>query len=320
MSVQDRIKQLVEEHDVVLFMKGTRGAPQCGFSARVVDILDEYLDEYTTVDVLSDANLREGVKAFSSWPTIPQLYVRAKFVGGSDIVHEMVKSGELAQILGKGPIDLEPPKVTITAPARAAFLRFWESDGDTEEPVVRLTIGSDWEPLLDLDEERDGDVAIDFEELALVMTRSTARRANGLVVDFVERGGQAGFKVENPNRPARAAGAPGSKEQPANVKQLSVGELKEWRERDKPHLLLDVRTPEERETAKIEGAFLLDDAMRGKLEGMDRSKTVVLHCHHGGRSQRAAEHLVKMGFRDVYNLAGGIDAWSQHVDPSVKRY
>jgi monothiol glutaredoxin len=307
MVYADRIRQLIASHDVVLFMKGTRTAPQCGFSARVVDILDEYLDDYRTVDVLADPGMREGVKAFSSWPTIPQLYVRQKFVGGSDIVHEMVKTGELAEVLGRGPIALEVPEVRMSAPAKAAFLRFWDSDGDTEEPVVRLTIGSDWEPLLDLDEERDGDVSIDYDELSLVMTRSTARRANGVVIDFIERGDQVGFKVENPNKPPM-------------VKQLSVGELGEWIASGKPHLLLDVRTVEERVTAKIEPSELLDEALREKLEAMDRAKTIVCYCHHGMRSQRAAEHLLRMGFSDVHNLQGGIDAWSLHVDPSVPRY
>jgi monothiol glutaredoxin len=307
MSLPARIRQLIDDNDVVLFMKGTRTAPQCGFSARVVDILDEYLDDYVTVDVLADPGVRESIKAFSNWPTIPQLYVRQKFVGGSDIVHEMVKSGELTEVLGTGPIDLVKPEVRISAPARAAFLRFWETDGETEEPVVRLTIGSDWEPLLDLDEERDGDVLVEYDELALVMTRSTAKRANGVVVDFVERGAQVGFRVENPNRPPM-------------VKQLTVGELDDWIKNAKPHLLLDVRTLEERSTAKIEPSEMLDESMRGKLDELDRGKTVVCYCHRGGRSQRAAEHLLGMGFRDVHNLQGGIEAWSLHVDPNVPRY
>lgn len=307
MTLEDRIRQVIEQHEVVLFMKGTRSAPQCGFSARVVDILDGYLEEYATVDVLADPALREGIKAFSSWPTIPQLYVRQKFVGGSDIVHEMVKSGELTEVLGRAPMELVKPEVKITAPAKAAFLRFWDSDGDTEEPVVRLTIGSDWEALLDLDEERDGDVVIEYEELALVMTGSTAKRANGVVIDFVERGSQVGFRVDNPGRPPM-------------VKQLSVGELDDWIKKGKPHLLIDVRTVEERVTAKIESAVMLDDALRASIESMDREKTIVFHCHHGGRSQRAAEHFLRMGFRDVHNLQGGIDAWSLHVDPDVPRY
>src|SRR5690606_9683102 len=298
---------VIEQHEVVLFMKGSRSAPQCGFSARVVDILDEYLDDYITVDVLADPALREGIKAFSSWPPIPQLYVRQKCVGGSDTVPEVREDGELAEVLGREPMELVKPEVKITAPATAAFLRFWDSDGDTEEPVVRLTIGSDWEALLDLDEERDGDVVIDYDALALVMTRSTAKRAHGVVIDFIERGNQVGFKVTNPNRPP-------------TVKQLSVRELDEWIKKGKPHLLIDVRTVEEWVSAKIPSAVLLDDELRASIETMDREKTIVCLCHHGARSQRAAEHFLRMGFRDVYNLQGGIDAWSVQVDPEVPRY
>lgn len=307
MSAEERIQQLVEGHDVVVFMKGTRTAPQCGFSARVIDILDEFLDEYRTVDVLADPSMREGIKQFSNWPTIPQLYIRSKFIGGSDIIHEMTKTGELAEVLGTGRIELVEPEVTLTPAAEAAFLRFWDAEGDTEEPVVRLTVGSDWEPLLDLDQVRDGDVVLDMGELDLVMTRSTARRVNGLTIDFVERGGQMGFKVDNPNRPPM-------------VNQLTVGELKEWMDAGKPHLLVDVRTPEERATAKIEPSVFLDDEWRGKLEDLDRDQTVVFYCHHGMRSQQAASHLLSLGFRDVHNLQGGIDAWSLHVDEDVPRY
>lgn len=202
MSAKDRIERIVNEHPVVLFMKGTRAAPQCGFSARVVDILDEYLDDYQTVDVLADPTIRSEIKSFSEWPTIPQLYVQKKFVGGSDIVHELVKSGELATLLGTGPIEITTPRVVVSSAAAAAFEKFWEADGDTERPVVRVTIGSDWEPLLDLDEPRDGDVVVDVGRLQMVMARSTARRANGLSIDFVDNKGTRGFKIDNPNRPA----------------------------------------------------------------------------------------------------------------------
>ncbi len=306
MSVHDEIRALVEQNHVVLFMKGTRSAPQCGFSARVCDILDEFLDEYRTVNVLADPQIRDAVKTFSSWPTIPQLYVGAKFVGGSDIVHELTKSGELAEVLGTERIDLSEPEVTFSPSAEAAFLRFWEAEGDTEEPVVRLTVGSNWEPMLDLDQQRDGDIVLDMGELDLVMTRSTARRVDGLSVDFIERGGQMGFKVDNPSRPPM-------------VKQLKATDLERWISDGKPHLLIDVRTVEERVTAKIDTAVPLED-LDGKVEDLDRDQTVVFFCHHGMRSQQAATHLLAKGFRDVYNLQGGINAWSLHVDPEVPRY
>lgn len=97
--VFDRIRQSVESNDVVLFMKGTPDFPQCGFSARAVAILDRLGVQYASHNVLEDAELREGIKQFSSWPTIPQLYVKGEFIGGSDIMMEMFQTGELQQLM-----------------------------------------------------------------------------------------------------------------------------------------------------------------------------------------------------------------------------
>ncbi len=101
-SVQDRIRSLVEQNRVVLFMKGNPRIPMCGFSAAAVQILDHYGVPYHTVDVLEDPEIREGVKAFSSWPTIPQIYVDGKFLGGSDILREMHARGELEPLVRAG--------------------------------------------------------------------------------------------------------------------------------------------------------------------------------------------------------------------------
>ena len=98
-STRARIDGLVKDHEVLLFMKGNRQRPQCGFSATVVQILDSLVPEYRTVDVLSDPEIREGIKEYSSWPTIPQLYLAGEFQGGCDIVVEMYESGELQQKL-----------------------------------------------------------------------------------------------------------------------------------------------------------------------------------------------------------------------------
>ena len=96
-ALKDRIDSLVASDRVVLFMKGTRHQPQCGFSATVVQILDTLVPEYTTVNVLDDPAIREGIKAYSTWPTIPQLYLGGEFVGGCDLVREMYASGELQE-------------------------------------------------------------------------------------------------------------------------------------------------------------------------------------------------------------------------------
>jgi monothiol glutaredoxin len=97
-KTSDRIQSIIDGNDVVLFMKGVPAAPQCGFSAAVVQILGEQGVPYGAVNVLADPFVREGIKAFSNWPTIPQLYVKGEFIGGCDIVREMAASGELTQL------------------------------------------------------------------------------------------------------------------------------------------------------------------------------------------------------------------------------
>ncbi|MEW6168708.1 MAG: Grx4 family monothiol glutaredoxin [Pseudomonadota bacterium] len=97
--VSERIAAIVGGHDVVLFMKGVPAAPQCGFSQAVVQVLNKLGVPYGAVNVLEDAEIREGIKAYSSWPTIPQLYVKGEFVGGCDITREMYQSGELQKLL-----------------------------------------------------------------------------------------------------------------------------------------------------------------------------------------------------------------------------
>jgi len=98
-STRSRLDGLVKDHRVLLFMKGNRQRPQCGFSATVVQILDSLLPDYRTVNVLEDPEIREGIKEYSAWPTIPQLYVGGEFQGGCDIIREMYESGELQQKL-----------------------------------------------------------------------------------------------------------------------------------------------------------------------------------------------------------------------------
>jgi len=97
-----RIADIVKADDIVLFMKGTALFPQCGFSSRAIAILDRLGAAYQTVDVLQDPEIRQGIKEYSDWPTIPQLYVHGEFVGGSDIMMEMFESGELQELLAAG--------------------------------------------------------------------------------------------------------------------------------------------------------------------------------------------------------------------------
>jgi monothiol glutaredoxin len=109
-DVQDWIRKTVADNDVVLFMKGVKQAPQCGFSSQVAHILGLLGVDFKDVNVLADMGLREGIKAFSNWPTIPQLYVKGEFVGGCDIVREMAEAGELQQLLEEKSVAYDKSK------------------------------------------------------------------------------------------------------------------------------------------------------------------------------------------------------------------
>ena len=139
------------------------------------------------------------------------------------------------------------------------------------------------------------------------MDPGTAQRANGLFVDTVETLQGSGFTFENPNAP------------PA-VKQMDVSTLNANIESGDTVYLFDVRGPDERAKAQIKAAAPLDAAAEQLIETLPKDTPIVFHCHGGGRSQVAAERYRLRGFVNVYNLAGGIDAWSQHVDASVPRY
>ena len=106
-ELSQKIKDMINEDDVVLFMKGTPDFPQCGFSANVVGILNHFGINYKTYNVLEDMELREGIKAFSDWPTIPQIYIKSEFIGGFDILRDMLENGEIEDLFKKKDIKFE---------------------------------------------------------------------------------------------------------------------------------------------------------------------------------------------------------------------
>ena len=111
-SAKERIDDIVRDNDIVLFMKGTALFPQCGFSSRAVAILDRLGAQYETVDVLQDPEVRQGIKDYADWPTVPQLYVKGEFIGGADIVREMFQAGELQDVLKEKGVAADAKAVT----------------------------------------------------------------------------------------------------------------------------------------------------------------------------------------------------------------
>lgn len=295
--------RLVRSKPVLLFMKGNRRFPACGFSATVVGILDKLTSGYETVNILEDPEVREGMKEFSSWPTFPQLYVGGEFVGGCDIVKEMYASGELQKLLGaEPPTAVAAPRITLSPAAAKALL---DAAADAGGEVIRLVIDVDFRNELQIAARQVDDIEVSSNGAVLFVDRTSAVRADGVQIDFVDSAGGPAFKIDNPN-------------EPPHVKRIAAKELKALLDSGLIQLF-DVRPSAERAVASIAQAKALEEA-RADLFAMKRDSAIALHCHHGVRSRSAAESLLREGFTNVYNLEGGIDAWSQEVDPSVPRY
>lgn len=302
-QLKQEIDTLIQSNRVVLFMKGSKNFPQCGFSATVVNILREAgVRDFKDVNILQRADLREGVKEYASWPTVPQLYVGGEFVGGCDIVRELFASGELFEVLGTKPPEVKEPSIAITEAAQQAI----SAAAEGESGGLRIEVSPQYEYALSIDEAKPTDVTVKIGALSVLLDRASVSRADGLRIDYSDGESGGGFKIENPNEPPK-------------VRQIDVRQLKSLLEAG-PIELFDVRTNEERATAKIAGAQPFDQAAQDKLAKLDKATPLYFHCHHGGRSQQAAEHYLRQGFKQVHNVAGGIDAWSVEVDPTVARY
>ncbi len=304
-ELQDRITELVRSNSVVLFMKGNRRQPQCGFSASVVGMLSGLTSDYETFDVLSDPEMREGIKEFSNWPTIPQLYVNGEFMGGSDIVQEMFASGELHKALGIERLDPITPTISITDAAAQLLEQARTQQG--ADGGLRISVSPSFKYSLGFGPQQPGEVEVEANGWRVCVENDSTHRANGPTIGVVDtpQGGQ--LNIENPN-------------EAKSVSSLSVLELQALIRAGEEFELIDVRSPEERELASIEGSRLLDRNTAAELEKLPADRRVIFYCHSGQRSQIAAQEFASHGHQNVYNLMGGIDAWSTEIDPQVPRY
>ncbi|HAF89795.1 MAG: Grx4 family monothiol glutaredoxin [Proteobacteria bacterium] len=220
-SPQSQIEQMLNDNPVFLFMKGTPESPQCGFSGKVTNILNAWNVPFKSFNVLADESIRQGIKDYANWQTIPQLYINKEFVGGSDVVEEISNNGELGELLNEAF-----PEMKITPPPPPA----------------------------------------------------EAQEVNALEASVIMK--------ENPN--------------------IS---------------LLDVRSPQERETACLENSVLLDqELVEEMLDKWDKDTAMMFICHTGQRSRQAAQYFAAQGFQKVYNISDGIHGWSSSVDSSIPTY
>jgi len=302
--LRSRIDTLLQQHPVVLFMKGSPQAPRCGFSAATAGVLNELLGDYASVDVLADAEIREGIKTYGNWPTIPQLYVNGELIGGADIVQSMYNSGELQKLLGLPEPDRTPPALTISATAAKAIREALADSG--ADAALQLSIDARFQAQFQLAEPDERLIRADANGIVIQMDAATAARARGIRIDWVDTPQGSGLAIDNPNAPAP-------------VKPISVQTLKARLDAG-DITLVDVRPPEERARASLQQDFRTFDDGIDALARLPKDTALAFICHSGGRSARAAEHFRSLGFRAVFNVEGGIDAWSREVDATVPTY
>jgi monothiol glutaredoxin len=198
-GLRDAIDGLLRENRVVLFMKGNRAQPQCGFSARTVEALDMILPDYQVVDVLQNPDIREGIKAYGNWPTIPQLYVAGELVGGCDIVKEMFDSGELGTLLGvSAPAPGRPPAIRISPAAMDIMQNALDKNPGK---AICLRINGSWKHSLSLEAPRAGSMTVSVAPITIDVDQWSAMRADGLSIDVLDSVQGRGFRFDNPNAP-----------------------------------------------------------------------------------------------------------------------
>ena len=302
-AVKGKIENYVKGNRVVLFMKGTRQSPMCGFSAKTVAALDSVVPEYVAVNVLDDPEIREGIKVYGNWPTIPQLYVDGELVGGCDIVLSMLNSGELHQCLGIEAPDRTPPEITLT---EAAAAKITEAMAGHDGVGLHFMVDANWNAQFNLAPAQGHEIVAESNGVKVFMDLATAQRARGAVIDWVTTMQGEGLSIDLPQAPAP-------------VKQMSVRELSERMQRGDV-VVVDIRGEGERARASLDGTLTLDRETMAKLEAMPKDTTLAFLCHHGNSSQGAAEYFRRKGFTDVNNVAGGINAWALEIDPSVPTY
>ena len=302
-TTRERIETLLNAHRVVLFMKGDRRQPMCGFSAAATNTLNELLVDYHTVNVLEDPEIREGIKAYGEWPTIPQLYVGGELIGGADIIRQLYTSGELHQLFGAAAPDRTPPEITITDKAAEAIR---QGIANAQGVALHLEIGPDHSAGFQLAPAGEHDIVVSSNGIQVHFDPGSAQRAKGIVIDWVSTVQGEGLSLR----------FPGAQE----IKTLTVQELQR-RLAAGDITLIDVRPAHGRAAAApLPRARVLDEEGYDKLATLPKDTALAFICHHGISSRGVAERFAAHGFSNIYNVEGGMEAWATEIDSSVPRY
>lgn len=305
-STRQRIEALRPSHRLVLVMSGTTDTSLCGSSLRLCELLDGIGLDYACIDAASELEPGRRGKRGTGWLAIPQLYVDGEFLASGDLIEQMANAGELHFALGLPAPDRHPPEVTLSA-AAADFLRAAIANS-APGTVAEIEVDAKWASCVRLVARRQGMIQAQADGVPLQFDLASARRSDGLSIDWedVDRGPSwtmhfPGAPVIEPVRPISAADADAAA-------------------REGLLLIVDIRHPQERALAQLNLPFLSLDESSHEIRNLAPTVPLAVLCHHGDRSVHAAEHLHRLGHRDVYYIEGGIEAWAKLVDTTIARY
>jgi monothiol glutaredoxin len=299
-SARQTIEGLLEEHRVLLFMKGTPSMPQCGFSAKAVGILGSVAPGFGSFNVLEDQDVREGIKEFGNWPTIPQLYIDRELVGGSDIISQMFNAGELHQMLGLEAPDRTPPEISISDSAAQAILSGMEGQAGGD---LHFQIDEYWRAQFMLQPAAGGEIKVEANGVVLYLDVISAQRARGVEIDFTESFQGTGLTVNIPLAPPP-------------VGHMSVQDLKSRLDEGADFMLVDTRSEADRAKVPFPHARGLDAQLMEELADLPRETELVFICNQGQSSVGTAEHYRKEGFTRLVSVDGGVNQWVQDFGPA----
>lgn len=307
MWTKEDIEGKVKDNKIIIFAKGTKDAPRCGFSMRAIDVMRRFDKPFEVIDVLSEASIRPALVAFSQWPTTPQVFLDGELLGGSDIIQEMFDSGDLRKKIADSfgedfKAEEQDQRVTVTPEALAKVRDFMESSDEFLRLDVKLKDGSRvFELSIDTQSRDHEDATWNIDGVRVVTNKNMATEFDKLKVDWVVKNGQQGFSVletgEAPPLPV-----------PLSITKSGVAEL--LAKDDVKVVVVDVREADEWAAGHVDGAVhvpLSNLQKEWQAKGFDKNDTFVLYCAKGARSMNAANFVRKeFGFANVRSLDGGI--------------
>lgn len=288
-ELKNKLQAMVDSHDVVLFMKGDRQQPQCGFSARVVGILEDLEVDYQTFNVFSDPDIRSGMKDFSQWPTFPQLYFQQEFIGGCDIVTDMMQNGDLATMLGVTLEDVPAPSIQLSPSITQLFRESLEQHGGG----IHLTVPKDFQYDIAIGPKQGNQMEVIVDGIPFYLTRGSAKRADGISLDFRD-GDSGGVMIDNPNEPT--------------FSDLDTQEFDTWLSETDNAKVYQIGTDAD---TLHPAAVLLTASTHQEIRELSKDHPIAFICNHGVRSSQAAKSLAFQGYTNVINVMGGMAAWTQ---------